>query len=185
MRITLATVGRTLTRPYPVTIPMVVLVSLVPIYLVIADRAKAGPVYAPALALDRLLPLTPVWALVYGALYFFLIVLPVFVIQQDEVIRRTVWAYITVWTVAYIGFLLYPTVAPRSETVVASTIARSVEVSPFGPTSCFDAVTRSSFSALRHRANTASAIALAGIPMSSAFVLVHLPVPFWPAVSST
>lgn len=123
MRITLATVGRTLTRPYPVTIPMVVLVSLVPIYLVIADRAKAGPVYAPALALDRLLPLSPVWALVYGALYFFLILLPVFVIQQEELIRRTVWAYITVWTVSYIGFLLYPTVAPRSETVVGEGFA--------------------------------------------------------------
>jgi membrane-associated phospholipid phosphatase len=123
MPITLATVGRTLTRPYPVTIPMVLLVSLVPLYLVIADRAKAGPVYAPALELDRLLPLSPVWALVYGALYAFLIVVPVFVIQQEELIRRTVWAYITVWTVAYIGFLLYPTAAPRAETVTGEGFA--------------------------------------------------------------
>ncbi len=74
IRITWSTVGQSLTRPYPVTIPMVLLVSLVPIYLVIADRARAGPVYAPALALDRLLPLAPMWALVYGALYAFLIV---------------------------------------------------------------------------------------------------------------
>ncbi len=35
------------------------------------------------------------------------------------------------------------------------------------------------------RANTASAIVGAGTPMSSALVEVHLPVPFWPAVSST
>jgi membrane-associated phospholipid phosphatase len=58
------------------------------------------------------------WALVYGAFYAFLIVLPVFVVQQEELIRRTVWAYIAVWAVAYLGFLLYPTVAPRSDTVV-------------------------------------------------------------------
>ncbi len=47
------------------------------------------------------------------------------------------------------------------------------------------AATRSSFNAERQRANTASAMALAGMPMSSAFTLVHLPVPFWPAASST
>ena len=123
IRITWGTVGKALTRPYPVTMPMVLLVSLVPLYLVIADRAKAGPVYAPVMALDRLLPLAPMWALVYGALYAFLIVLPVFVVQQDELIRRTVWAYVAVWTVAYLGFLLYPTVAPRSDTVVGDGFA--------------------------------------------------------------
>ena len=31
----------------------------------------------------------------------------------------------------------------------------------------------------------AAAMALAGMPISSAFTLVHLPVPFWPAASST
>jgi len=118
IRITWSTVGQALTRPYPVTIPMVLLVSLVPIYLVIAGRARAGGAHTPALALDRLLPLVPTWALVYGALYAFLIVLPVFVVQQEELIRRTVWAYLTVWTVAYISFLLYPTVAPRPEMVM-------------------------------------------------------------------
>jgi membrane-associated phospholipid phosphatase len=95
---------------------MVLLVSLVPIYLVIASRARGGVVHAPALALDRLLPLVPTWALVYGALYAFLIVLPVFVVQQEELIRRTVWAYLTVWIVAYACFLIYPTVAPRPDT---------------------------------------------------------------------
>jgi membrane-associated phospholipid phosphatase len=117
IRITWSTVRRALTRPYPVTIPMVLLVSLVPVYLVIAGRAGDSEVHAPALALDRLFPLAPTWALVYGALYAFLIVLPVFVIQQPELIRRTVWAYITVWSVSYVCFLLYPTVAPRPDTV--------------------------------------------------------------------
>jgi hypothetical protein len=35
------------------------------------------------------------------------------------------------------------------------------------------------------RAKTASAIVGAGTPMSRALVEVHLPVPFWPAVSRT
>lgn len=117
IRITRGTVGQALTRPYPVTVPMILLVSLVPFYLVIARRARGSAVYAPELVLDRLLPLTPTWALIYGALYAFLIVLPVLVIQQNELIRRTVWAYLTVWSAAYICFLLYPTGAPRPDTV--------------------------------------------------------------------
>jgi membrane-associated phospholipid phosphatase len=95
---------------------MVLLVSLVPFYLVIAGRG--GVANAPALAFDRLLPLAPTWALVYGALYAFLIVLPVLVVQQEDLIRRTVWAYLTVWIVAYICFLLYPTAAPRPDKVL-------------------------------------------------------------------
>lgn len=120
-RITRSIVWKALTRPYRVTFPMVLLVSLVPFYLVIAGRG--GTVNTPALALDRLLPLAPTWALVYGALYAFLIVLPVLVVQQEELIRRTVWAYITVWTAAYIGFLLYPTVAPRPDKVLGEGFA--------------------------------------------------------------
>jgi membrane-associated phospholipid phosphatase len=92
---------------------MVLLVAVVPFYLVIAGRARASAVHAPSLAFDHVLPLAPTWALVYGVLYAFLIVLPVFVIQQPELIRRTVWAYLTVWTVSYSVFLLYPTIAPR------------------------------------------------------------------------
>ena len=46
-----------------------------------------------------------------------------------------------------------------------------------------DAATRSSFTAERHRANTASPISVSGMPSSSAATTVHLPVPFWPAAS--
>jgi membrane-associated phospholipid phosphatase len=102
---------------------MILLVSLVPFYLVIAGRARGSAVHAPELALDRLLPLAPVWALIYGVLYAFLIVLPVFVVQQNEMIRRTVWAYITVWSVAYTCFLLYPTIAPRPDTITGDGFA--------------------------------------------------------------
>lgn len=122
-RITWSTLGRTLTRPYPVTGPMVIFVSLVPFYLVLAGRARGSAVFMPELALDRLVPLAPTWALVYGALYAFLIVLPMFVVQQKEMIRRTVWAYIMAWSVAYTCFLLYPTVAPRPDTVMGDGFA--------------------------------------------------------------
>jgi len=123
IRITWSMLSQKLTRPYPVTIPMVVLVALVPFYLVIAGRAREGDAHAPALVLDRILPLAPTWALVYGALYAFLIVLPVFVVQPEELIHRTVWAYLTVWTVAYLCFLVYPTVAPRPDRVVGEGFA--------------------------------------------------------------
>ena len=120
-RVTWGMVEKALTRPYRVTFPMVLLVSLVPVYLVIAGRG--GAVNTPVLPLDRLLPLAPTWALVYGALYAFLIVLPVLVVQQEELIRRTVRAYLTVWIVSYICFLLYPTVAPRPGIVVGDSFA--------------------------------------------------------------
>jgi hypothetical protein len=45
------------------------------------------------------------------------------------------------------------------------------------------AFTRSSFSADTQRAKTASAISVIGMPSSATFITVHLPVPFWPAVS--
>ena len=45
------------------------------------------------------------------------------------------------------------------------------------------AATRSSLMAERQRAKTASPISVSGMPRSSAAMAVHLPVPFWPAVS--
>jgi membrane-associated phospholipid phosphatase len=118
IRITSNTVRKALTRRYTVTLPMILLVSLAPIYVVIADRVRLGAVHAPELALDRYVPLAPTWSLVYGALYLFLILLPVFVIQQEELIRRTVRAYLTVWIASFAFFLLYPTVAPRPDEVM-------------------------------------------------------------------
>jgi membrane-associated phospholipid phosphatase len=111
--ITWRTVMDSLTRPYPVTIPMVAFVLLVPLYIFIAQLMPGRALHAPALALDRLVPLQPAWALVYGSLYLFLIVLPVFVVRQEDQIRRTVLAYLMVWMTAYVCFLAYPTVAPR------------------------------------------------------------------------
>ena len=115
--------AQALRRPYPVTVPMVTLMLLVPVYLVIANRAAVGTVHAPSLPWDVAVPLQPTWALIYGALYMFLIVLPVFVVRQEEHIRRTFWAYLAVWVTAYVCFLVYPTVAPRAPTVVGDGFA--------------------------------------------------------------
>ena len=111
-------VVETLTRPYPLSIPMVVLMLLVPFYIVIAELTPGRTLHAPELALDRVVPLQPTWALVYGSLYLFLILLPVFVVRQEEQIRRTFLAYLTVWIVSYVCFLVYPTMAPRPAKVI-------------------------------------------------------------------
>ena len=114
-------VRESLRRPYRVTIPMVILVSLVPVYLFIPDFFGGRELHAPALALDYRIPQQPVWVLVYGSLYLFLIMLPVFVVRQEDLIRRTVRAYLAVWITAYICFVLYPTVAPRADDEVPGT----------------------------------------------------------------
>jgi membrane-associated phospholipid phosphatase len=110
-------VREVLTRPYPLSIPtvvpMVTLMLLVPFYIFIGDFMRGRPVHVPELALDRGVPLRPAWALVYGALYLFLIQLPVFVVRQEALVRRTILAYLMVWIVAYVFFLTYPTIAPR------------------------------------------------------------------------
>jgi membrane-associated phospholipid phosphatase len=112
-----------LNQPYRVPRSLVVLVSLVPGYLVIGQFLPGRAIHAPELPLDRLLPVEPVWALVYGTLYLFLIILPVFVVRQDEHIRRTVRAYLLVWLTAYACFLAYPTAAPRPAAVMGDGFA--------------------------------------------------------------
>jgi membrane-associated phospholipid phosphatase len=102
---------------------MVTLMLLVPCYLFIANRAEVGTVHYPELPWDRALPLQPIWALIYGALYMFLIVLPVIVVREEAHIRRTFWAYLAVWITAYVCFLVYPTVAPRPPEVVGDGFA--------------------------------------------------------------
>ena len=114
---------QTLTRPYRVTFPMVLLVSMVPFYILIADSIRGRPMNAPELDWDRLVPLQPTWALVYGSLYLFLILLPVFLVRQEEHLRRTVFAYLSVWMTAYACFLAYPTEAPRPPAVVGDGFA--------------------------------------------------------------
>src|SRR5207248_9885432 len=59
-----------LTQPQPVTIPMVVLMLLIPFYFVIGKILTPGRIlHAPALALDGLVPLQPAWSLIYCSFY--------------------------------------------------------------------------------------------------------------------
>jgi membrane-associated phospholipid phosphatase len=99
---------------------MVLLAALVPFYIFIGESMPGRVLHAPALPLDRMFPVQPAWALVYGVLYLFLIVLPVFVVRQQEQIRRTVLAYLMVWLSAYVVFLTWPTVAPRPPIVTGN-----------------------------------------------------------------
>jgi membrane-associated phospholipid phosphatase len=110
-------------RPYPVTLPMVILMALVPVYLFIPGALPNRPLFVPELALDRRLPMVPAWSIVYGTVYSFLIVLPVLVVRQTEHIRRLYLAYLLVWITAYVFFLLFPTVAPRPVNVVGDGFA--------------------------------------------------------------
>jgi membrane-associated phospholipid phosphatase len=115
--------ARSLTRPYRVSFGMIALMALVPAYIFIAARVSHRAVEAPAIWLDRALPLVPASALVYGALYLFLILLPVFVVREQEHIRRTFLAYLAVWITAYVIFLTYPTIAPRPDKVIGTGFA--------------------------------------------------------------
>ena len=98
-----------LTRPYRVSLPMIALLSLVPLYIFVAGAVHGRTMHRPALALDGMVPLEPGWALPYGALYFFLIALPVFMVRDEHLLRRTIYAYLSVWIAAYLCFLLYAT----------------------------------------------------------------------------
>lgn len=111
-------VTRSLARPYRVPVSMILLFALVPFYVLIPEFLPPRTRHVPELALDRALPLVPSWAIVYGALYLFLILLPIFVVRQDELIRRTVYAYLLIWITAYVFFfVVYPTAAPRPDKV--------------------------------------------------------------------
>jgi membrane-associated phospholipid phosphatase len=93
---------------------MIGLVSLVPFYIFIPAVLVSGRIlHVPAIRLDELIPLQPAWVFVYGALYLFLIVIPVLVVRDEQHIRRTVSAYLFVWLSAYAIFVSYPTVASR------------------------------------------------------------------------
>jgi len=103
-------------RPQPVTVPMVALATIIPFYLYIGYLVRAGPVHVPAIELDHLLPVVPAWAPVYLSL-FLAALLPAFVLHQQELIRRTVLAYLATWLIAFVCFLAWPTIGTRPAAV--------------------------------------------------------------------
>jgi len=92
-------------------------VSLVPLYFGIGSMTLGRPLHRPELALDRAVPLEPAWMLVYGSLFVW-VLLPLLVVRQEQLFRRALKAYLMVLTVAYVGFVAYPTVAPRPAEVL-------------------------------------------------------------------
>lgn len=94
------------------------LVSLAPLYFAIGELTRGRSIHAPEIALDRLWPLEPEWMIVYGSLYVFIVVLPLMVVRQPALRRRAMQAFLMVMVVSYVGFLLYPTAAPRPAHVV-------------------------------------------------------------------
>lgn len=112
--------GAMLTRPYPlrprVVVPAVTMMLLVPFYLVIAAMTDDRTLYAPELALDRMMPVRPAWSVIYLS-YLLSPFLPLLMMRQEEQIRRTFLAWLLVWVVGYAIFLAYPTVAPRTDEV--------------------------------------------------------------------
>lgn len=108
------TAARLFTRPQPVTISMIALALIIPFYLVIGGALVPGrTVYMPAVWLDHALPVEPAWSVIYLSL-FLAALLPVFVVHQQELVRRTVHAFLAIWLVAYVFFLVYPTIGPRT-----------------------------------------------------------------------
>ncbi len=107
---------RTLARPYPHG-PLIVVVWLyMHVYFFIGSPGPGRTIYFPEIALDRAIPLEPAWILGYASLYLF-VLLPLFVVRQDDLFRRTLLAYLMVMTVAYVCFLINPTASPRPATV--------------------------------------------------------------------
>jgi membrane-associated phospholipid phosphatase len=114
----LALMRGSLSRPYPVTgaLAILTLIAIVPIYIFL-PLWVTRPFVSPEIAWDRAIPLVPFWSLVYGSLYMFLILLPAFLVREEALLRRTLFAYLSVWISSYAVFYFYPTVAPRPDSL--------------------------------------------------------------------
>lgn len=105
------------TRPYRMPASMVVLLAIVPAYIFIPELLAGRTLHAPQLPLDRAIPLVPAWALVYGATYLFLILLPILLVRDQQLLRAAARTYLAAWLIAYACFVAFPTVAPRPSAV--------------------------------------------------------------------
>lgn len=112
--ITWRAIVKVMSRPQPVTLPMVTLFSIIPVYLYIGHLVQGRILHVPALALDDALPIVPAWSFVYLSLLLAAI-LPVLVVHQQELVRRTINAFLAIWLFSYVVFLVYPTVTSRPE----------------------------------------------------------------------
>lgn len=115
--------AQSLRQPYRVPLSLVLLMMLVPLYVFIPELLPPHRWNRPASAIDAGIPLQPSWALVYGMLYLWLILLPWLVIRDEASVRRLGRAYVFVWLAAFLVFTIYPTAAMRPAHVAGSGFA--------------------------------------------------------------
>jgi membrane-associated phospholipid phosphatase len=99
------------------------LMFLLPMYFVIGQATAGRPHYQPFTALDRAMPLSPGWMLAYGSLYMCGFILPLVVVRGRSRFQQAMKAYLFVMLVSYLGFIAYPTTAPRVEPVAVTGFA--------------------------------------------------------------
>jgi membrane-associated phospholipid phosphatase len=116
-----------LRQPAPNAVPAIILALIMPGYHVIVMINRGRTTYMPELALDRAIPVEPLWMIAYGSIWIFAF-LPVFVVRGGDLTRRAMYSALTVIGLAYVGFLVYPTVLPRAETVGPGFFAKALEV---------------------------------------------------------
>ena len=96
---------------------------LLPMYFFIGRWTERAPHYQPYTSIDHAMPLSPRWIAVYASLYLCAFILPLVVVRGRELFRQAMKAYLFVMLVSYVGFWLYPTVAPRVDRPVVDGFA--------------------------------------------------------------
>lgn len=104
-------------RPQPFTWPMAALFTIMPLYLFMPALFDGRTLHVPEVWLDGAIPLRAEWAPVYGSL-FCAALLPAFVVQHQELLHRTVLAFLMAWLVSFAFFFAYPTLAPSHPGIV-------------------------------------------------------------------
>ena len=109
-------------RPQPFPLPLAILFVIAPLYLFLPGMMHGREFHSPELAIDRMLPLLPEWSVVYGSL-FCAVILPAFVVHQQDLLRRTIHAFLMTWLVAFAIFVAYPTIGPQHPKVAVQGFA--------------------------------------------------------------
>jgi len=77
-------------------------------YFVVAAAIPAQRALTLSSSVDRLIPLVPAWAYVYGAIYSVAVV-PLFIVRDARVLRRVALGFMAINLFAGLVFLAYPT----------------------------------------------------------------------------
>jgi membrane-associated phospholipid phosphatase len=114
--------ARLFRRQQAVPIPFVILCAIAPLYLFLPGMMHGREFHSPETWVDRALPLRPEWSVVYGSL-FCAVILPAFVVHQQDLLRRTIRAFLMAWLVAFAVFIAYPTIGPEHPKVAVDGFA--------------------------------------------------------------